>query len=511
MMKTIHQSILIEGQQIKIEDVVAVAREGLHIQLSETIKNKITRCRMLVEKFVQEERVIYGITTGLGDLCKVSIPSDKLCVLSKNIIMSHACGMGAPLPYDQIRAIMFSAILNFSHGHSGVRLKTVETLLNMLNYGVIPHVPGQGSVGYLTHMAHISLVMIGLGEAYFEGQLYSGKEAMEKAGIETIVLEAKEGLSLVNGTVCMTGISALAIYDSIQLAKWTDIAGAMSFEALKGTRYAFDKRINELRPYKGQIQAADNLLRLISGSEISENFKDYRVQDALSLRAMPQVHGASRDKINHALEMVLVELNAATDNPLIFETENGGVSISSCNAHGEPLAQTMDLLAIAVSELGNISERRIDRLVNPHVSELPAFLVSTPGLNTGFMIPQYVAASLVAENKVLSHPISVDSIPMSGYQEDHVSMGTPAAIKAYQVIRNVQKVIAIELLTAAQALEFHHPYQFGAGTSLVYQMIRAEIPAWTEDRVFYPDLEKINRIVEQNLWIGAVEARIGAI
>lgn len=510
-MEGIHQCILIDGQQKRIEDVVAVARAGVEVILTDEIKGKISRCRMLVEQFVKEKRVIYGITTGLGELCKVSVPEDKLSELSRKIIMSHACGMGAPLPYDQVRAIMFSAVLNFSIGHSGVRLETVETLVKMLNLGVVPFVPGQGSVGYLTHMAHISLVMIGMGEAYYNGQLYPGKEAMEKAGIETLTLEAKEGLSLVNGTVCMTGIGSLVIYDAIQLAKWTDIAGAMSFEALKGTRYAFDKRINELRPYKGQIQVADNLLRLIEGSEVSEKYKDYRVQDALSLRAMPQVHGASRDKIDHALEIILIELNAATDNPLIFETEDGGVSISSCNAHGEPIAQTMDLLAISVSELGNISERRIDRLVNPHVSELPAFLVENPGLNTGFMIPQYVASSLVAENKVLSHPISVDSIPMSAYQEDHVSMGTPAALKANQVIRNVQKVISIELLTAAQALEFHRPLKFGAGTSLVYQLIRKQIPKWTEDRVFYPDLEKINRIVEENSWINTVEEKIGTI
>ncbi|MBU8879926.1 histidine ammonia-lyase [Bacillus sp. FJAT-29790] len=510
-MDKIQQCILIDGQQKKIEDVVAVARDGAKVIVIEEVQENINRCRMLVEQFVKEERVIYGITTGLGELCKVSVPPEKLSELSRNIIMSHACGMGTPLPHDQVRAIMFSAVLNFSHGHSGVRFETVETLVNMLNLGVVPYVPGQGSVGYLTHMAHISLVMIGMGQAYYNGELYSGKEAMERAGIETLTLGAKEGLSLVNGTVCMTGIGALVVYDAMQLAKWVDIAGAMSFEALKGTRYAFDKRINEVRPYKGQIQVAENLLRLIDGSEIAEKYKDYRVQDALSLRAMPQVHGASRDKIDHALEVILIELNAATDNPLIFETEGGGVSLSSCNAHGEPLAQTMDLLAIAVSELGNISERRIDRLVNPHVSELPAFLVENSGLNTGFMIPQYVASSLVAENKVLSHPISVDSIPMSAYQEDHVSMGTPAALKAYQVIRNVQKVVSIELLTAAQALEFHRPLRFGAGTSLVYQLIREQIPKWTEDRVFYPDLETINREVEENNWINTVEEKIGAI
>lgn len=510
-MGNIYQFIVIDGNQKTIENVVAVARNGSKVKLSEGIKEKISKCRLLVEKFVAEERVVYGITTGLGELCKVSVPANQLSKLSRNIIMSHACGMGDPLPNDQVRAIMFSAILNFSHGHSGVRIETVETLVNMLNHGVTPFVPSQGSVGYLTHMAHISLVMIGLGEASYNGQLYSGREAMEQAGIDTLRLEAKEGLSLVNGTVCMTGISALVIYDAVQLVKWADITGAMSFEALKGTKYAFDKRINDLRPYKGQSKVANNLLLLLEESEIVEKYKDYRVQDALSLRAMPQVHGACRDKIEHAQEIISIELNAATDNPLIFETEAGGISISACNAHGEPLAQTMDSLAIAVSALGNISERRIDRLVNPHVSELPAFLVENSGLNTGFMIPQYVAASLVAENKVLSHPISVDSIPMSAYQEDHVSMGTPAALKASQVVSNVQKVVSIELLTATQALEFHHPLQFGVGTSLIYKLVRKQIPAWTEDRVFYPDLQKTNKIVEESQWIDLVEQQIGML
>ncbi|QBP43024.1 histidine ammonia-lyase [Paenisporosarcina antarctica] len=505
------KEILIDGSRKEIEDVVAVARNRVEVELSKETKVRIHKCRLLVEKFVVEKRVVYGITTGLGELCKVNVPADKLSELSKKIIMSHACGMGDPIPQDQVRAIMFSAILNFSHGHSGVRVETVETLVKMLNLGVTPHVPSQGSVGYLTHMAHISLVLIGLGQAYYDGQLILGKEAMGKAGIQTITLEAKEGLSLVNGTVCMTGISSLVIYDALQLAKWSDISGAMSFEALKGTRYAFDKRVNELRPYKGQCQVANNLLRLIEGSDIAELYKDYRVQDALSLRAMPQVHGASRDKIDHAIEIISIELNSATDNPLIFETAEGGISLSSCNAHGEPIAQTMDMLAIAVSELGSISERRIDRLVNPHVSELPAFLVKNPGLNTGFMIPQYVAASLVAENKVLSHPISVDSIPMSAYQEDHVSMGTPAALKANQVIRNVQKVISIELLTSAQAFEFHHPLQFGVGSSLIYKLIREQIPAWDEDRVFYPDLEKMKQIVEGNSWINLIEKEIGTL
>jgi histidine ammonia-lyase len=503
--------ILLDGSKVQIEDVVAVARNGAQVQLTEGIAGKINKCRQLVERFTEEKRTIYGVTTGIGELCTVRITSEQSSILSKNIIMSHACGVGDPLSQDQVRAIMFSAVVNFSQGHSGVRLETVETFVRMINEGVTPWVPSQGSVGYLTHMAHISLVAIGLGQAYIHGKLMSGKAAMEAAGIPILSLKEKEGLSLVNGTVCMTGISVLAIYDSINLAKWADIAGAMSFEGLKGTYYAYDDRIQRVRPYKGQRKVADNLRCLIKDSEIAEKYKDYRVQDALSIRSIPQVHGACRDKIEHAAEIAVIELNSATDNPLIFEDEDGGISLSGCNAHGESIALTTDMLAMAVSELANISEARIGRLVNSHLSELPPFLIEGCGLNSGFMIPQYVAASLVAENKVLSHPISVDSIPTSAYQEDHVSLGTLAALKAVKVVRNVQKVIAIELLAAAQALEFQQSLKFGVGTQTVYELIRNKVPAWTEDRVFYPDLHEMISIVEDGSWIELVEARVGGL
>lgn len=501
--------MIIDEQEVKLNALVAVARHGANVSLSPRVSEKIKQCRSLVDKFVEEERTIYGITTGLGELCKVRISSAESSVLSRNILMSHACGVGEPLRQDQVRAIMFAAIVNFSQGHSGVRLETVETLMQMLNREVTPWVPSQGSVGYLTHMAHISLVAIGLGEAWYQGKRMSGKEAMEAAGIPLLALKEKEGLSLVNGTVCMTGLGALAVYDAANLAKWADIAGAMSFEALKGTYYAFDERVHKARPYKGQMKVAQNMLSLIEGSEIAETYKDYRLQDALSIRSIPQIHGACRDKIEHAAQIASIELNSATDNPLIFADDQGGRSISACNAHGEPLALTLDMLAMAVAELANVSERRLDRLVNPHVSELPAFLVEKSGLNSGFMIPQYVAASLVAENKVLSHPVSVDSIPTSAFQEDHVSMGTPAALKAMQVVRNAQKVIAIELLAAAQALEFHKPLQFGKGTKVMYDLIRSQIPAWEEDRVFYLDLQQIISIVEDGQWIRFIEKQVG--
>ncbi|MBP1995179.1 histidine ammonia-lyase [Paenibacillus eucommiae] len=504
--------MIIDERQMTIADLVAVARNGETVEISERAAFKINESRQWVDN-LDEDTVVYGINTGIGDLCKSRISPEQAATLSRNIIMSHACGVGEPLARDQVRSIQFAAVLNFCQGHSGVSLETVQVLVEMLNKQVTPWVPSQGSVGYLTHMAHIALVTIGLGQAYYQGRLMPGDEAMKLASIPLLNLKAKEGLSLVNGTVCMTGISALVLYDAIQLAKWADIAGTMSFEALKGTYYAFDKRVHQARPYKGQMKVANNLLRLMEGSEIAETYKDYRVQDALSIRSMPQIHGACRDKLDHALEILSIEINSATDNPLIFADHDGdgGTAISACNAHGEPLALTMDMLAIAVSELASVSERRIDRLVNPHVSELPAFLVARSGVNSGFMIPQYVAASLVAENKVLSHPISVDSIPTSAFQEDHVSMGTPAALKAAQVVRNSQKVLAIELLAAAQALEFHKPLQFGKGTRLMHEWIRSVIPAWVEDRVFYQDLHQMISIVEDPSWVNRLEERVGEL
>ncbi|WP_206514610.1 histidine ammonia-lyase [Brevibacillus marinus] len=509
-MQTVRQVIIGDGP-VTIEQLVAVARGRAEVKLSPQGAEKIARCRRLVERFVAEGRIVYGVTTGLGELCKVRLSAEEASLLSRRVLMSHACGVGEPLPEDFVRAIMFAAVTNFSQGHSGVRLEVVQTLIRMLNEGIVPWVPSQGSVGYLTHMAHISLVLIGMGQAYYQGALMSGAEAMARAGISLLELKEKEGLSLVNGTVCMTGIGALVVHDAKQLAKWADIAGAMSVEALKGTRYAFDERVHNLRPFPGQRRVAANLLALLRDSEIAETYKDYRLQDALSLRSIPQIHGACRDKISHAEEMVTIELNAATDNPLLFEDGSGGIAISACNAHGEPVALTMDMLAMAISELANVSERRLDRLVNPHVSELPPFLVEKSGLNSGFMIPQYVAASLVAENKVLCHPISVDSIPTSAFQEDHVSMGTPAALKALQVLKNAQKVIAIELLAAAQALEFHKPLGFGRGTGKIYELLRTHIPYWQEDRLFYPDLHLAIRFVESGEWIREVEAQVGTL
>jgi histidine ammonia-lyase len=493
---------------IPLADVVKVARHGDSVDMSADVEHVVATSRQLLLRLIEQGRPIYGVTTGVGALARTPVPSEQACLLSQRIILSHACGVGAPLEDEQVRAIMVAAILNFTQGYSGVRPELVRTLMEMLNRHVTPLVPSQGGMGSLTHMAHVGLVMLGLGEARMQGRIMPGDEAMRAAGVPTLELVEKEGLSLVNGTPSKTGLGALIMHDAEALSRWADVAGAMSFEALRGTVKAFDDRVHKVRPHAGQIAVAAHLLRLLAGSEIAERYKDYRVQDALSLRAMPQVHGACRDVIERAHAVTTTEINSATDNPLLFEAEAGGVVLSACNAHGEPMALAFDQLCVALTELASISERRIDRMVNQHVSELPPFLVKDSGSNSGFMIPQYVAASLVSENKVLSHPAAADSIPTTSLQEDHWSMGTPAALKAARALRNAQKVIAIEILTAAQALEFHQPARFGAGTQFIYDRVRAVVPPWEDDRVFYPDLHKIIAAVEAGEWLAELEKNL---
>ncbi len=491
------ETVIIGDTTITSEDVVAVARHGALVALSSAAVQRIVRARDWVENMVLENQAVYGITTGLGDLCRVRIEPGSLRDLSRRIVMSHACGVGEPLSDEEVRAIIFCQIVNFAQGHSGVRLELVQTLMAMLNTHVTPWVPSQGSLGYLTHMAHIASVTIGLGQAYVDRVLLPGSVAMQRMNIPVLSLVEKEGLSLVNGTPCMTGLGALAVHDSKLLARWADISAAMSFDALRGLPDALDPRVQAARPFPGQAIVAHNLRGLLYNSNAVGSQREHRVQDPLSLRAIPQVHGACRDQIDQATVTINTELRSSTDNPLLFEDQAGCIAISSCNAHGEPVALAMDQLGMAVSELANISERRQARLVNPQVSGLPGFLICDAGLNTGFMITQYVSASLVAENKVLAHPISVDSITTSALQEDHVSMGTSAALKARRIIKNAQKVIALEILAAAQAMDLHpRDTRFGEGTTAMHNFVRDQIPFRTQDTEFYPDLERVIALVE---------------
>lgn len=436
--------------------------------------------------------------------------------LQSSLIKSHACGVGEHFSIEIVRAIMLLRVNALTKGYSGIRISTLETLVDMLNKGVHPAIPEKkgslGSSGDLAPLAHMVLVMLGEGEAYYRGELLSGMEAMRRAEITPIRLIAKEGLALINGTQVLTAVGAIATYDALRLAKLADVSAALTFEALRGITDVFDEKVHLVRNHVGQMACSKNMIQILEDSFLTTRQGDIRVQDPYSLRCLPQIHGASKDAIDYVLDKVNKEINAVTDNPLIFPDDDEVISCG--NFHGQPMALAFDFLGIALAELANSSERRIERLVNPSLSELPAFLTEKKGgLNSGFMIAQYTAASLVSENKVLAHPASVDSIPSSGNQEDHVSMGSIAARKARDILYNTTRVIAIELLTAAQAVEFTDPEKkLGKGTQVAYNMIREEVEKkLCEDRVMYVDFEKVISMVTSNRILDGVEKKIGTL
>ena len=492
---------------------MAVARRGARVALSEESRTAIRKSRNLVEQWVREGRIVYGMTTGFGALSDVVISKADTRKLQQNVLMSHAAGVGPALEQEAVRAVMALRIKDLARGNAGIRLQTVQHLIDLLNGGVCPVVPEKGSVGAsgdLAPLAHLSLVLIGLGEAFFRGRRISGKEALRRCGLKPLELEAGEGIALVNGTQVMTAVGALATYDALQLSKVADVAAAMSLEVLMGSRTEFDQRIHRLRPHPGQAAAADNMERITRNSEIISSHKDCsRVQDAYTLRCSPQVHGATKDALSYTKKVIETEMNSSTNNPLIFP-ETGDFLLGG-NFHGQPMALCLDFLAMAVSELANIAERRIERLVNPHLSGLPAFLVSEGGLNSGFMIAQYTAASLVSENKILSHPACVDSIPTSANKEDHVSMGTTSARKSREVVRNSEIVLAIELLCAAQALDLFTNMKPGEGTLAAYRSIRNAVPHLAKDRVLSKDIERVVFLMREGTLLGAVEKKVGPL
>jgi len=509
IMKTI--SLGVEG--MTLENLIAIARNGAQVQLTTDAEKQIQKSRHLIESWVQDERRIYGITTGFGALSDVAISKADTRQLQKNILMSHAAGVGKPFDEETVRAILALRIKDLARGHSGIGLSTVQQLVTLLNWGVWPLIPEKGSVGAsgdLAPLAHLSLVLIGQGEAFFKGQRLSGSQALSKCGMKALQLEAGEGLALVNGTQVMTAVGGLAVYDAGLLAKSTDIAAAMSLEVLMGSRTEFDPKIHQVRPHPGQAAAADNMARITQNSEIITSHKDCtRVQDAYTLRCSPQVHGASRDAIRYCRRVIETEMNSSTNNPLIFSDSEefllGG------NFHGQPVALAMDFLGIAVAELADISERRIERLVNPMLSGMPAFLVDDGGLNSGFMLVQYTAAALVSENKVLCHPASIDSIPTSANKEDHVSMGTISARKCRDIITNAEDVIAIELLCAAQALDLFTNKKPGKGTLAAYQAIRQAVPHLEKDRIVSTDIIAVKALMRNAKILNAVEKQVGAL
>ena len=511
--------VLVDGNNLTIDDIVNVSRNFYEVKITEDAKKRINDSRCVIDKIVENGKVEYGVTTGFGKFSDVVISKEEVKKLQRNLIVSHACAVGEPFDEEIVRAMMLLRINALSKGYSGIRLSTLETLVDMLNKRVHPVIPEKGSLGAsgdLAPLAHMVLVMIGEGEAYFGGNRLSGKEAMERAQIPTVELVAKEGLALINGTQAMTAVGSLAVYDSINVAKSADIIASMTFEALRGIITAFDDRINMVRPHEGQRKVADNIRKITSGSELITNQGDIRVQDAYTLRCIPQIHGASYDAINYVKKVIETEINSVTDNPIIF-AEEGNIEessvISGGNFHGQPIALAMDFLGIALSEYANVSERRIERLVNYQLNDLPPFLTEHGGLNSGFMIAQYSAASMVSENKVLAHPASVDSIPSSANQEDHVSMGTTAARKARAILKNVQRVLGIEMLTAAQGLEFRDEGKKGAGVQAAYNLVRnkAAIPPLKEDRVMYKDINKCIELLKTGSLVEEVEKSIGKL
>jgi histidine ammonia-lyase len=501
----------LSGDDLRIEDVWEVAVHGAPAELADEARSKMTAARALVEQAAEHT---YGVNTGFGRFVSESIRDDQVDELQLRLLRSHACGVGDPYPTDVVRAAMLLRANALAKGYSGARIETVELLLECLNRGVLPRVPSRGSVGAsgdLAPLAHLALPLVGEGQAWFEGTMYPGADALAAAGLEPIKLAAKEGLSLINGTQFMAAMAALALVRARRLAKVADLACALSLESLQGSRTSFHPAIHRARPLRGQIESAANVLRLLEGSAIIESHRWCdKVQDAYSLRCAPQVHGASRDLLDHVEATVEVELNAATDNPLVLVDE--GIVVSNGNFHGQPLAFGLDALAMAVAELANISERRVERLVNPSLSDgLPPFLTVEGGLNSGFMILQYVAAALVSENKPLCHPASVDSIPTSAGQEDHVSMGNASGLKALQVLANCERALAIELLAGAQAIEFLAPLEPGPGVRATHDAVRELSERVRDDRSLSDDIERVAAAIRDGTVLAAAEAEIGAL
>lgn len=498
------------GERLTLEDLLRVVFARAPVALAPAAAERVRRARAVVDGLVARGQVVYGITTGVGDLATVAISPDQAAALQANIARSHAAGVGEPLPAEAVRAIMLLRAHTLALGYSGIRLETLQTLIAMLNAGIVPLIPAQGSVGAsgdLAPLAHLALVVMGEGRVLTEGGSRPAADALREVGVQPVILAAKEGVALINGTQMMTAVGALALLRAEVAAKSTDVTGAMTAEALLALPAAFDPDLHRVRPQPGQQTSAENLRRLLAESRLGRPAD--RVQDAYALRCMPQVHGAARDGIAYARRAVETEINSATDNPLIF-AETGKV-VSGGNFHGQPVALALDVLAIATAALATIAERRIERLVNPHLSGLPAFLTREGGLHSGLMLVQYTAAALVSENKVLTHPASVDTIPTSANQEDHVSMGSIAARKAARVVEHVAQVVGIEALCAAQALEFRGWEQAAPAVRAVYQAVRRVIPPLERDRILADDLAQAYALVVEGALVRAAEEVTGPL
>ncbi len=491
--------LILNGQSLKLSEVEAVALAGSRVEVSADALRRVAESRGLIERILAAGDTVYGVNTGFGKLADVRIPGDKLAELQINLVRSHAGGVGDPLAEEEARAMLLLRANVLAKGFSGVRPELLQLLIGLLNARVHPVIPEKGSVGAsgdLAPLAHLALVVVGEGEAFYRGDRISGGEALRRAGLSPLRLTAKEGLALLNGTQAMTAVGGLAMARAQRVAELCDLSGAMSLDALMGTPAAFDERIHLARPHEGQIASAAHLLRLLDGSEIRESHREHdtRVQDAYCLRCMPQVHGAVRGVLAHVAGVLETETGSATDNPLVFpgKTESDGAVISGGNFHGAPLSYAFDYAALAITDLAGITERRVDRLLNPDINEgLPAFLSPDPGLSSGFMIAQIVAAALINECQVLSHPSSTGSIPTDGGKEDHVSMGMTGAIKLRQIVEHAERIVGIELMCAAQALEFRRPLKSSAKIEQAYEAVRKVVPGLERDRVLAPDIEAL--------------------
>jgi len=497
--------LTISPEQISLETVRIFVTENPTLVLSEESKKRILTARATIDKIIESGETVYGLNTGFGKFSETRISDDQIEELQRRIVLSHACGTGEPIPQHIVKTMMYLKVHSLSLGHSGCTLDVVELLIQMINKNVIPFVPQKGSVGAsgdLAPLSHMALPLIGEGKCYVDGVLMSSKEAFTKTNLNTIHLKAKEGLAILNGTQTMAAYLSVSLLEAEDLIKQADIIMSLSLEGLTGTSKAFDERVHQVRNQLGQLSVAENVRQLVEGSTLVNSRN--QVQDAYSLRCTPQVHGATRDTFLHCKAVLEREINGVTDNPLVFpETDT---LISGGNFHGQPLALIADFMGIAVAELANISERRIAHMVDPHVSHLPAFLVKEGGLNSGYMIPQYTAAAIVSENKVLAHPSSVDSVPTSANKEDHVSMGTHASRKLYDIIDNVYRVLSIELLNAAQAIELHDEKSASPISKEVVSVLRETVPYWKDDRLMYDDMEHAISLVRSGKLIEVVEA-----
>ena len=491
----------LNGKTLTLEEIADVAIRGEHVTISPLARSRVSASRELIEQIVARDTVVYGVNTGFGKLSDVRVPANELRQLQLNLVRSHACGIGRPLSESEVRAMMLLRANVLTLGFSGIRWDVIELLCEMLNCRVHPVVPEKGSVGAsgdLAPLAHLALSVIGEGEAFFEGQRMPGEEALRRGKLKPLRLEAKEGLALLNGTQAMHAVGGLALLRAKRIAHVADVSGAMSLEALKGTPAAFDRRLQDARPHPGQQAVAEHLLSLMEDSEIRQSHltDDPRVQDAYSLRCMPQVHGAVRGALAHCEDILLIESASATDNPLVF-AESGDV-VSGGNFHGAPLAFGFDYAAIAITDLMSISERRTDRLANPDKSEgLPAFLARQPGVESGFMIAHVAAASLVNEARVLAHPASIDNITTSGGKEDHVSMGMTSALKLRSIVELAENLLAIELLAAAEGLEYRRPLKAGRGVERAFTAVRKIAPPLTQDRALSGDIARVAEAIRR--------------